>query len=137
METIVITLCEYRDWGREDDGTVAIADEDATMATVVGCASSPEEAAGLIADFCRARPPVDDGYEDGHEEVLPISHFTLNAVRAGAPLSGGRAFSGLAGLRHELQDVLLRAGLRDVGPPGLAPGEGGRLTCRSWPPSRS
>ncbi len=106
MEIITITLSEYTDWGRDDAGAVVVHDEEATTSAVVGCATTTEEAAAMIAAFCRARPPVDDGWEEGHEEVLPVSHFTLNAVTLLAPLSAGQSWWAHVGESGDAEAVL-------------------------------
>jgi hypothetical protein len=93
MQIIAITVTEYTDFEvRENDAEdglevhVHVLDEDATCTHVVGAALSEERAAQLIADFCRARPPTDDGSGEC-EEVRPVAHVSLSCVELGAPLS--------------------------------------------------
>src|SRR4051812_39022222 len=92
MDVIIINLCEFTDWELSKKGSVRIHDEDAVTETTLGVALCPEDAARSIAKFVRERPPVNDGWEDGAKEVAPISHFTLSAVRLGAPLSEGQTW---------------------------------------------
>jgi hypothetical protein len=89
MKVIMITLTEYTSFAvaRSEDGAeVDVLDEDATTTYAVGAAEGEEEAARLIADLCRARPPTNDGSGD-EEEVCPIAHISLSCVELGAPLS--------------------------------------------------
>jgi hypothetical protein len=105
MNVITITLSEFTDWEPGEDGTVIVLDDDSTTETVVGCSAMPEEAAAVIAAFCRDRPDADDGSESG-EEVLPVSHFTLHCVAIGAPLSAGASWWAHVPPRERAEDAL-------------------------------
>ena len=89
MQVIAITVTEYTVFqtGEGEEGVeVDVISED-TTSYAIGAALSEERAAQLVADFCRARPPTNDGAEEGSEEVRPVAHVSLSCVELGAPLS--------------------------------------------------